>query len=411
MEATGRSEIVRRAPLVFAAAIGVACSATALPFYAIGSLTKPLVDAHGWSRSEVQTAILFSVGLGALMSPLVGAMVQRYGARRVAIPGLVGLALAFFLAAGSGSSILLFYLAFASMAVLGAGTSPVSWTRGIAASFEEQRGLALGLVLTGTGICAILIPQLTTALIAGFGVHLAIFVLGLLPVLVALPIAWFWFRPEGINAPEASDAPGTESWGITLSQAVRGYRFWVLFLSIASIYLAQSGIIANLIPAVTDTGADPQAAANAQSALGISIIVGRILVGYLVDRLWAPGVAAVVTFLPVFACLLLPTSDEYWVIMVSAIIVGVAAGAELDLLAYLSSRYFGIKYYANIYAMFYAALAVAGGVAPFAFAAIFDRTGSYQLAFHIAAVLFGVGSLILLLLGEYPRETNRLTSP
>ncbi|MDF7774808.1 MFS transporter [Sphingomonas sp. AOB5] len=402
-----KPEVVRRAPLILAAAIGVACSATALPFYSIGPLTKPLTEAHGWSRSEVQTAILFSVGLGALMSPLVGALVQKYGARRVAMPGLVGLALSFFLASISGSSILIFYLAFAGMAVLGAGSSPVSWTRGIASSFSRQRGFALGLVLTGTGLCAIVIPQLVTAMIAWGGVDFALIGLGMLPLAIALPLAWWLFRPDETPPANEAGAPDEASWGISLGEALRGYRFWVIFASIACIYLAQSGIVANLIPAVTDTGVSAQAAANVQSVLGVSIVVGRIAVGYLIDRIWAPGVAAIVTFLPVFACLMLPGSDDYFVIMACAVIIGIAAGAELDLLAFLSARYFGLAHYARIYSMFYAALAVAGGVAPFLFAAIYDRFGSYAPAFQVGAGLFAVGSLILLTLGRYPQGAGR----
>jgi predicted MFS family arabinose efflux permease len=405
MKTGPRPEVVRRAPLILAAAIGVACSATALPFYSIGSLTKPLTEAHGWSRSEVQTAILFSVGLGALMSPLVGALVQKFGPRKVAMPGLAGVALCFFLAAFSGSSILIFYLAFAGMAVLGAGSSPVSWTRGIATSFSRQRGLALGLVLTGTGLCAIVIPQFVTAMIAWGGVDIALIGLGLLPVLIALPLVWWLFRPDEAPPADKGETSGA-SWGLRLGEALRGYRFWVIFTSIACIYLAQSGIIANLIPAITDTGVSAQAAANVQSALGLSIVAGRIIVGYLIDRFWAPGVAAIVTFLPVIACLILPGNDDYYTILLCAIIVGVAAGAELDLLAFLSARYFGLAHYARIYSMFYAALAVAGGVAPFLFAAIYDRFGSYAPAFQVGAGLFAVGSLILLTLGRYPRASH-----
>lgn len=403
MSSERRPEIVRRASLVLAAAIGVAFSATALPFYSIGALTKPLSEAYGWTRAEVQTAALFSIGLGALASPIVGWLVQRYGPRKVAIPSLLGVAMPFMIVAFSGPSVLAFYLAFAAIALLGAGTSPVSWTKGIASSFRRQRGLALGLVLTGTGLCAALIPQLTTAAIAHFRVQGALFGLGLLPLLIAMPLAILWFRPD---SDRTGETPGAPQWGLTLGQAVRGYRFWVMFSSIACIYLAQSGIIANLIPAITDMGVSAQAAANVQSALGVSIIVGRIAVGYLIDRIWAPGVAAVVTFLPVFACQIFPYSSDYWVLMAAAIIVGIAAGAELDLLAYLTARYFGVAHYARIYSMFYAALAIAGGIAPFAFAATHDQFGSYVPAFYVGAGLFAFGSLILLTLGRYPKEST-----
>lgn len=399
-------EVVRRAPLILAAGVGLACSAMALPFYAIGSLTKPLTEANGWSRSDVQTAVLLSVGVGAVIAPLVGRLVERHGPRRIAIGGLLGVSAAFFLAAAAGSSILVFYLAFILMAILGAGSSPISWTRGIATSFRGELGFALGLTLTGTGICAILAPQFTTWMIAGFGVRTAIAALGLVPLVIALPLVLLFFHPVQPGA-ELDEEPVIAREGMSLGEARRSYRFWALFASVACIYLAQAGIITNLIPAIGDRGFSPQDAANFQSVLGISIVVGRIGIGLLIDRIWAPGVAAAVTSLPVIACLVIPQSASYLPILLSTILLGLATGAELDFLAFLTARYFGARHYATIYAVIYAALALAGGVAPLAFASFYDHFGSYTPAFHIAAGLYATGSLLVLTLGRYPKGFAR----
>jgi predicted MFS family arabinose efflux permease len=378
----------------------------ALPFYAVGSLTKPLTDANGWSRSDVQTAILLCVGVGAAVAPLVSRLVERYGPRPVAIGGLLGVSASFFLAAAAGSSIMLFHASFILMAFLGAGSNPISWTRGIVTSFERELGLALGLTLTGTGICAILAPQFTTWMIARFGVQMAIAGLGLIPLVIALPLVLLFFRPVPPSA-GYPDHPTAASDGMTLAEARRTYRFWALFTSVACIYLAQAGIITNLIPAIGDRGFSAHDAANFQSVLGISIIVGRVAIGLLIDRIWAPGVAAVVTSLPVLACLTIPESSGYLPILASTIVLGLATGAELDFLAFLTARYFGTRHYATIYAVIYAALAIAGGVAPFGFAAFYDHFGSYTPAFHIAAGLYAVGSLLVLTLGRYPKSFSR----
>lgn len=395
-------EVVRRAPLILAAGVGLACSAMALPFYAVGSLTKPLTEANGWSRSDVQTAILLSVGIGAAVAPLVGRLVERYGPRRIAIGGLLGVSASFLVAAAAGSSILIFHAAFVMMAILGAGSSPVSWTRGIATSFQRELGLALGLTLTGTGICAILAPQFTTWMIARFGVQAAIAGLGLIPLVIALPLVLLFFHPVQPGA-ERPDEPIVVRSGLSLAEARGTYRFWALFTSVACIYLAQAGIITNLIPAIGDRGFSPQDAANFQGVLGISIIVGRIGIGLLLDRIWAPAVAAVVTSLPVVACLIIPGSTGYLPILLSTILLGLATGAELDFLAFLTARYFGSRDYATIYAVIYAALAIAGGIAPLAFAKFYDHFGSYTPAFHVAAGLYAVGSLLVLTLGRYPK--------
>lgn len=387
--------------LIVSASIGLGCGAMALPFYSIGSLTKPLTAAYGWSRADVQSAILLSIGIGALVSPIVGGMVERYGSRIVAISGLLGVSLCFFLAAAAGPSLLQFQLAFVIMAVVGAGSSPVAWTRGITMSFSRQLGLALGLTLTGTGICAILAPQLVTWMIALGGVRLALIGLGAVPLVLALPLALVAFRPaaQSVTGKKNQTSVGD---GFTPGEAMRTYRFWALLSSVAAIYLAQAGIIANFVPAITDRGFTSQEAANLQGVLGFSIIAGRVLIGTLIDRFWAPGVAAVVTFLPALACMVLPTASSYPAILACTIVIGVATGAELDFLAYLSARYFGRQHYAKIYSIIYGALALAGGVSPFAFAASYDYFGSYREAFQIASGLYLAGTILVLTLGRYP---------
>jgi len=407
MAASG-NEIKSNAPLLLAASIGIGCSATALPFYAIGALTKPLTAAHDWSRADVQTAILLSIGAGALVSPLVGRAVDRWGARDVALSGLIGVSLSFLLAAAAGASLPLFYLAFILMAVLGGGSNPVSWTRGITLRFDRQLGLALGIALTGTGLCAILAPQLTTWLIGNYGVTASLVGLAAVPAVLALPLAFAFFRTPA-RAEATLDETGTPEKapvlsGYTFRQAIRGYRFWLLFLAITCIYLAQAGIITNLIPSLSDRGLSPQQSANLQSLLGISIILGRLGVGVIIDKLWAPGVAAVVTLLPVLACVILPGDYGFALVTFAVILVGIATGAELDFLYYLTARYLGQRNYATIFSVTYAALALAAGFAPLAFAAAYDRFGNYDAAFVAAALLYATGAVLLLFMGRYPKS-------
>ena len=315
--------------------------------------------------------------------------------------GLFGLGIAFMLASRMNGDLRMLYAAYTAMAFLGAGTIPVTWTRAITTNFFRQRGLALGIMLSGTGICGIIIPYVTTLLVEALGWRGAYFVLGLLPLLLAGPMVFFFFKPDaGI---EAGSADGRErSRGLTLPQAAGGYRFWVLLVSIFLVYMAMSGITPNLIPALTDVGVDPLDAAKAMSAFGLAVIVGRLAVGYLVDRLWAPGVAAIAIGLAVFGSFLLYGETSMAVAVVAAFLLGFAAGAELDLMSFLAARYFGLLHYAKIYAVLYAALALASGIAPMLFARVFDVTGSYDLGFLLATGSFAIGAGLLLTMGSYP---------
>ena len=381
------------------------CSSIVLPYYTIGALLKPLSAAFGWARADVQLALLFSSGLGAATAMIIGWLNDRFGPRPVALPGLIGLALGFFLAANMNGQLWMLYLAYGSMAVLGAGTTPVTWTRAITSQFHRQRGLALGLVLTGTGICATLAPALTLWMVQHYGWRSAYVLLGLLPLLLAGPIVWYGFRPAvqpAVRLEQPAATPITSAWGLSVREALRDYRFWILCVSIFMIYLAVSGISPNLIAALTDKGFSAADAATAQASYGLAIIAARLVVGFLIDRFWAPAVALIALSLPAVGCVALTGAPHFVTVIAAATLIGFAAGAELDLMSFLAARYFGLRHYAKIYAILYATLAVAGGMAPMLFARVFDRTASYDISFLVASGLFVAGAAMLLAMGRYP---------
>lgn len=398
-----QSELRQGWLLILASCTGVICSSIVLPYYSIGALVVPVTEEFGWTRAQFQAAILFSSGLGALTAPVVGYLIDRFGARRMALPGLVGLSAGFAIAASMNGELWMLYLAYGSMALLGAGTIPVTWTRAIATNFFSQRGIALGLTLTGTGICAMLIPHYTVWLVDKAGWRAAYLGIALLPIALAGPLIWFGFRPRELGAGSATGPADPVGEGLSLKEAVRGFRFWILLVSILVAYMAFSGIGTNLFPSLTDDGLTAAEAATVQSVYGGSIILGRVVVGYLVDRFWAPGVAAVSLALPVFGALILADTPGFPAAAAGALLVGYAAGAELDLMSFLAARYFGLRHYAKIYSVLYATLAVCSGTAPWLFARVYDVTASYDVGYYTASVLFALAAVMVLLLGRYPK--------
>jgi predicted MFS family arabinose efflux permease len=396
-------ELAERWPLILAACIGIISSSFVLPYYTIGALVVPVTEEFGWSRAQFQAAILFSSGLGALTSPIVGWLNDRYGARRVALPAMLGLGCGFLLAASMQGQLWMLFLAYGSIALLGCGTIPVTWTRAIATSFFRRRGLALGLSLTGTGICASVAPHYTVWLTDSFGWRGAYIGLALVPALIAWPVLFFLFRPLESRTVTAAGGESAQLQGMTLGEALRGYRFWVLLLSILCAYLGFSGIGPNLLPSLTDDGFSRERAASIQSVYGVSIILGRVVVGYLIDRIWAPGIAAVCLVVPAFGTLIFFGEQSFALAALASFFIGFAAGAELDLMAFLAARYFGLRHYAKIYSVLYATLALCSGTAPMLFAAVFDLTESYDFGFAVATVLFLSSAAVILTLGRYPR--------
>ena len=409
MTSQTENELAQRWPLIMATCIGIISSSFVLPYYSIGALVTPVTEEFGWSRSQFQTAILFSSGLGALTSPLVGWLNDRFGPRRIALPSMIGLSLGLLTASQLDGQLWMLFLAYGMMALLGAGTIPVTWTRAIATSFFKRRGLALGLALTGTGICASIAPHYTVWLTDHYGWRGAYIGLALVPIVLAWPTLYFLFKPLGAGSPstdehQAAALSNTLQTGMTLGEAIRGYRFWVLLVSILFAYQGFSGIGPNLFASLTDDGFSRDQAASVQSVFGVSIIVGRVVVGYLVDRLWAPGVAAFCLAIPALGATLLHGPQSFEVAALAAFLIGFAAGAELDLMAFLAARYFGLAHYAKIYSILYATLAVCSGTAPMVFASVYDATGSYDVGYSIASGLFLVAVVLILLLGRYPKE-------
>ena len=400
-------ELAQRWPLIMATCMGIISSSFVLPYYSIGALLTPVTEEFGWSRAQFQAAILFSSGLGALTSPIIGWLNDKYGPRRVALPSMIGLSVGLLTASQMEGELWMLFLAYGMMALLGAGTIPVTWTRAIATSFFKRRGLALGLALTGTGICASVAPHYTVWLTDHYGWRGAYVGLALVPLVLAWPMLYFLFKPLDTHSDSALEAPDTKvalENGLTLGEAVRGYRFWILLLSILFAYQGFSGIGPNLLPSLTDDGFTRDQAASVQSVFGISIIIGRVIVGYLVDRFWAPGVAAFCLAIPAAGAAMLHGSQTFETAALAAFLIGFAAGAELDLMAFLAARYFGLAHYAKIYSILYATLAVCSGTAPMIFASVYDATGSYDLGYRMASVLFLVSVVLILMLGRYPKE-------
>ena len=297
-----------------------------------------------------------------------------------------------------------FWLGYALSAILGAGTNPVLWSQVVASSFDKARGAALGLALIGTAGMAFALPNLVAAIEPTQGWRFTLRVIASAPVLIALPLVWFLLHP--LAKSEMISRVAIKS-GHTVKEAVTSYRFWIMTFSILAAYLAISGAGANLMPAITDRGFNVTKAAAIASVYAITMVPGRILSGFLMDRFWAPGVASILLILPAFACIVLATSTSTGALIVACGLLGLAAGAELDVLAFLTARYFGLANYARIYSLSYVALATGSATSPTIFSWINEQTGDYAASFYIAGCLFVSAALPILSLGRYPNFHDR----
>jgi OFA family oxalate/formate antiporter-like MFS transporter len=397
------AEFRRGWPVLLAAGLGTACGASPIPFNSMGPFIKPLSAEFGWGRGDIQLALFMFTIAVVLVVPYIGGLADRIGVRKVAIGTLALFGITFAALGLTPASLLGFYLLWALNGVLGGGSTPVTWTRAVNGWFVHNRGLALALTLMGTGITAAVLPSFATWLIETYGWRWAYVGISLLPLVVALPVAVWLFREPADTDATAALAAASRT-GVSVGTALRDYRFWVIAASILCVAIGVGGSITNLQPLLMDRGYEPQRAAQVAGIIGISVIAGRLSAGYLIDRFWAPLVTLPMLALPAVACLLLAQSSvTVPAAMLSAALIGLAAGAETDLVAYLTARYFGLAHYGRLYGLQYSVFGFASGISPFLFGKVFDVTGSYNPILYVAAMLFVVGAVALLTLGRYPQ--------
>ncbi len=393
------SEFARGWRIVAGGAVGTMFGISALPFYTLGVFVKPIAAATGWSRQAIQSGIAVQMLTIVAVGWLYGIAADRWGARRVGLASQAGLGVALASLALTGGSLTSWYLGWFAVGLLGAGTSPLTWTRGIATWFTARRGTALGLALAGTGITGFVAPPLVTRVVAANGWPAGYAMLGASVLLIAMPLVALLFR-DPAAAPQAATAPTDPA----RTAALRDYRFRVMLIVFAAVTVGIAGLIPNLVPLLTDRGMTPGDAALYASLAGLSVILGRVGTGLLLDRFWAPGVAAAVLLLPAVSCVALAGDvlPGGFATGAAAVLLGLAAGSEFDLIAYLTARYFGLRHYSFVYALQSIGLLLAGGLAPPLFGHIHDATGSYDGALWLAAACFVVAPPLLLTLGRYP---------
>lgn len=389
-----------------AAAIGTACGASQIPLNILGAIVPDLEAEFGWGRGQIQLAFLYFTLAGALTFPIGGYLMDRFGARPVALVATFLFGASFAAIALSPPSLMAFYALWALCGVLGGGSTPVSWTRTVNGWFVKRRGLALAITLTASAILAFGVVVGSSYIVAHpnmtwrsvFGIF------ALLPLLVALPIAYLWFKepPQEVVA-VTGGGKGKVAPGLTFGEALLNYRFWVMLVIIILVSMSAIGIIVNIRPLLSDQEFTAEMAAYVAGSIALSVAFGRMITGYLIDRYWAPIVVFPMLLLPAVACLLLAQVEvTIPAAFTAAILVGLAAGAESDVMAYLTVRYFGIRNYGLLFGFNFAVFAVAAGVAPGLFGWVYDSYHSYAYALYGAAAAFVVAALLMLTLGKYP---------
>jgi MFS family permease len=392
--------------VVFATICGLLVGAGPVNVFTFGVFLKPITEDLGLSRGAFSAALTFHAAIAAIVLPVVGWLVDRWGARRIMLPGLFLYALA---TASYGliqaSPLVFTFLIFALTGLVGGVQSPIPYAAVIAQWFDRERGLALGIGTAGVGLGVAVVPQLAVLLIGVVGWRLAYAGLAATVLLVAFPpVALFLREPPDFatRVRQGTATTGAVLPGVVAGEALRSGLFWGLAVAFFLDVIAINGTLTHIVPLLTDRGIPRQIATAALSGTGLALIFGRILSGWCLDRLWGPYVAIVFFLLPMIGIAILISGAGGFAPFLGAIACGLGIGAEIDLMAFFTSRYFGLRDYAKLYGTMFGIFALGVGIGPALSGASFDRFHSYTPAFVTFVLMLAVGCLIFLRMGPYP---------
>ncbi len=404
-----RSMIHSRWSIVAASLIGMIVGPGTAVIFTVNAFMVPVTTELGWSRGQFSSGLLASAVASPIMTPLFGWLMDRYGIHKIALPASTayGLALASF-SLMTPVHFWFIYVMFFCASGFGACVGPVVYSKAITAWFDKERGFALGIATCGVGLGTLLIPGFAQFMIGEFGWRYAYIGIGVTTwILSFFTIAIFVREPPGylerIRAAHAAGASGPQTFGISARAAITTTRqFWILAVIFLLEGTANNGILSgHFVPMLTDRGYTPQAAIALLGMSGIAAMVARVIVGRCLDYVNGPIFSAIVMLLPVAGVGILRSGLGAPGPLAAAICIGLAIGAEVDMLGFFVSRYFGRRSFGTLYGLVFACFTIGIGVGPAILGVGFDRFHSYDFVLTIFVGMLIVAAALFLGLGKY----------
>jgi MFS family permease len=345
-------------------------------------------------RGAISLAFTICNTATAFMAPVAGRLCDRIGARPVILTSLLLFGSGLIAAQTIGSRLWELYFFSVILGIAGPGTNSICYGLVVSRWFDRRRGLALGLMMIGLGAGAIAMPQLARMLIAWRGWRAAYVSFGWAVLLLAMPVVAIFLKqkthPSSARSSLVSDADG---W---VWREIRGSRdFWLMIVAFVLVSASVQASLIHLVQLMADGGVTANIATFGASVSGASLLVGRVGTGYFLDRCSGPVVARVIFASAALGIALLAVRAPV-AMFGGAFLVGLALGAEADIIAYLLGRYFGLRSFGTAFGFAFGFFVLAAGVGPLLMGLAFDRTGSYRpvlaafcLATAFAAVLVG----------------------
>ncbi|MDG2003945.1 MAG: MFS transporter [Novosphingobium sp.] len=382
--------------------------------YSLGVMIGPLEAEFGWTRAQVTSGMMVSSVMALFMAPIGGMLVDRWGPRRIGLIGIFAYLGGLSLFSLAGPALWSWLAVWIVMALCTTFTKPGTWSTAVSSRFVRQRGLAIAVLFCASGIANSTVPVLTQTLLQYLDWRMTYLALAGIGLVIASPLLWFFFydahakplRMPGAEPSRQSAAP-TVYAGLEVREALLSSRFVRLALTGALMAGLTVGTNVHFVSILIEAGFSRMGAAATTSFLGMGAIAGHILIGVLLDRYSGPKIGGLAFLIPIPGYFMLANLDGTApAAAMAAICIGFGAGSQSGVLAYLSTRYFGLKKFGTIYGMIIG-ITTTGAAWPALIGHLYDTTGTYQGYLQIAGPIYLVCALMVLTLGAYPEFQRR----
>jgi sugar phosphate permease len=408
---------------IVASAAGIQALQTVLLMQGYGAYAAVLRDEFGWSKTALSGAASLQRVESGLLGPPQGWMLDRFGARTIMRIGLVILAGGFFFFSQI-DSLLMFYLAFVTMAIGASLSGFMSVTTVVVQWFERRRATAMAFMQTGMSLGGILVPLVGWSLVQ-LGWRSTAMLSGVLVLVIGLPLVQmmrdeperYGMLPDGERPAESvSDgivaAPVNERVNFTPRQALRTRAFWFIGFGHALAVLVVSALMVHLVVFLKeDLGFSVTGATVIVSIMTAITMAGQIAGGFLGDRFEKRKIAAIAMFGHAAGLYALAFGSSLYWVLAFTVLHGTAWGMRGPLMQAMRADYFGRKSFGVIMG-FSSLIIMFGNVAgPLVAGITADATGSYRIGFTVMATLAGLGSIFFALARKPSPPGERASLP
>ncbi|MCD2315257.1 MFS transporter [Sphingomonas sp. IC-11] len=390
-------------PVVAAAMIGIGTGPGLFQNLSSLFIVGP-IEEFGWSRGDIATAAGLGL-LGGLAAPFLGRLADRIGARAIILLAMVLLGLVYAGMASLSGPLWQYQLLIFGLALTVPGTSAIVYGKLISQRFHAHRGIALGIATSGISLSSLALAPVLGAVITAYGWRIGFLALGAVVCGLALPAVLMLLQgePGQMVRPDPNGASPIVVEGMTGAEARRDSRYWRLALTAALINVASVGLVTSLVPFGMDRGFGATEAALLVTSFAASQVVGRLVMGAMVDRFRPQLTAAAFALVSALAFVVLQTPTPGLPLLVAAVFfAGLMNGAEHDLLPFLAARLFGLRAYGEVYGLLVMISLFGTAIGVTAFGRLHDATGDYSAALTMAAVALGGAAMLFATLRERP---------